>query len=143
MDQDPHRGSPSPASSPSRSALPSGISILNYDIAGTRDPAGEAFAATPEMWAAVRRYAGPADRVGNNPMFLESMTPWPVNISWALLSNRRSCYAGYDLALPFIPLPRQRGCGRSTRSSIASFPARAGPTTCATSRPNTAARSWW
>ena len=22
------------------------------------------------------------------------MTPWPVNISWALLSNRRSCYAG-------------------------------------------------
>ena len=89
-------------------ALPSGISILNYDIFGTRDPAGEAFAATPEMWAAVRRYAGPADRVGNNPMFLESMTPWPVNISWALLSNRRSCYAGYDLALPFIPLPRQR-----------------------------------
>ncbi len=89
-------------------ALPSGISILNYDIFGTRDPAGEAFAATPEMWAAVRRYAGPADRVGNNPMFLESMTPWPVNISWALLSNRRSCYAGYDLALPFIPLPRAR-----------------------------------
>ena len=65
--------------------LPSGISILNYDIVGTRDPAGEAFAATPEMWAAVRRHAGPADRVGNNPMFLESMTPWPVNISWALL----------------------------------------------------------
>jgi len=89
-------------------ALPSGISILNYDIFGTRDPAGEAFAATPEMWSAVRRYAGPADRVGNNPMFLESMTPWPVNISWALLSNRRSCYAGYDLALPFIPMPRQR-----------------------------------
>jgi hypothetical protein len=89
-------------------ALPSGISTLNYDIFGTRDPAGEAFAATPEMWAAVRRYAGPADRVGNNPMFLESMTPWPVNISWALLSNRRSCYAGYDLALPFIPLPRAR-----------------------------------
>ena len=89
-------------------ALPSGISILNYDIFGTRDPAGEAFAATPEMWSAVRRYAGPADRVGNNPMFLESMTPWPVNISWALLSNRRSCYAGYDLALPFIPVPRQR-----------------------------------
>ena len=88
--------------------LPSGISILNYDIFGTRDPAGEAFAATPEMWAAVRRYAGPADRVGNNPMFLESMTPWPGNLSWALLSNRRSCYAGFDLALPFVPLPRQR-----------------------------------
>jgi hypothetical protein len=88
--------------------LPSGIQILRYDIFGTRDPAGEAFAATPEMWAAVRRYAGPTERVGNNPMFLESMTPWPVNISWALLSNRRSCYAGYDLALPFVPLPRRR-----------------------------------
>ena len=88
--------------------LPSGIDILATTSSGTRDPAGEAFAATPEMWAAVRRHAGPADRVGNNPMFLESMTPWPVNISWALLSNRRSCYAGYDLALPFIPLPRQR-----------------------------------
>jgi hypothetical protein len=60
------------------------------------------------MWAAVRRHAGPADRIANNPMFLESMTPWPVNISWALLSNRRSCYAGFDLALPFVPLPRPR-----------------------------------
>lgn len=88
--------------------LPSGINILSSNMFGTRDLAGEAFAATPEMWAAVRRYAGPADRVGNNPMFLESMTPWPGNLSWALLSNRRSCYAGFDLALPFVPLPRQR-----------------------------------
>jgi hypothetical protein len=89
-------------------ALPSGISLFNYYVAGTRDPAGEAFAATPEMWAAVRKYAGPADRVANNPMFLESMTPWPGNLSWALLSNRRSCYAGLELALPFVPLPRPR-----------------------------------
>ena len=51
--------------------LPSGISILRYDMPGHADPAGQAFAATPEMWAAVRRYAGPADRVGNNPMFLD------------------------------------------------------------------------
>jgi hypothetical protein len=88
--------------------LPSGIDTLRYFAFGSPDPAGAAFAATPEMWAAVRRYAGPADRVGNNPMFMESMTPWPVNISWALLSNRRSCYAGYELSLPFIPLPRAR-----------------------------------
>lgn len=88
--------------------LPHGVSILNYYIAGTPEPAGRAFAATPEMWAAVRKYAGPSDRVANNPMFLESMTPWPGNLSWALLSNRRSCYAGFDLALPFIPLPRAR-----------------------------------
>ncbi|MPZ40450.1 MAG: hypothetical protein GEU95_20840 [Rhizobiales bacterium] len=88
--------------------LPSGIQLLANDIFGTRGGPGQAFAATPEMWAAVRRYAGPADRVGNNPAFLETMTPWPVNISWALLSSRRSCYAGYDLALPFVPLPRRR-----------------------------------
>ncbi|MBX9777027.1 MAG: hypothetical protein K2Y71_21820 [Xanthobacteraceae bacterium] len=89
-------------------ALPSGVSHFRYYIFGTRDPAGEAFAATPEMWAAVRRHAGPADRVANNPMFLESMSPWPGNLSWALLSNRRSCYAGFELALPFVPLPRPR-----------------------------------
>jgi hypothetical protein len=46
--------------------------------------------------------------VANNPLFLADMTPWPVNISWALLANRRSCYAGRDLALPFAPLTRQR-----------------------------------
>jgi hypothetical protein len=88
--------------------LPSGIDTLRYYAFGTPDPAGVAFAATPAMWAAVRRYAGPADRVGNNPMFLESMTRWPGNLSWALLSNRRSCYAGFELALPFVPVPRQR-----------------------------------
>lgn len=88
--------------------LPSGIDIFVHHISGSRDPADTAFAATPQMWAAVRKYAGPADRVGNNPMFLASMTPWPINISWALLSNRRSCYAGFDFALPFIPLPRPR-----------------------------------
>jgi hypothetical protein len=88
--------------------LPHGIDILRYYAFGTPEAAGRAFAATPEMWAAVRKYAGPADRVANNPMFLESMTPWPANLSWALLSNRRSCYAGYELALPFVPLPRAR-----------------------------------
>jgi hypothetical protein len=31
-----------------------------------------------------------------------------VNISWALMSNRRSCYAVDDLALPYVPLPRGR-----------------------------------
>lgn len=88
--------------------LPGGSAILTHNFSGTRDPAGEAFAGTPEMWSAVRRHAGPADRVGSNPLLSESMTPWPGNLSWALLSNRRSCYAGYDLALPFVPLPRQR-----------------------------------
>jgi hypothetical protein len=88
--------------------LPHGINLMRYFALGTPDLAGRAFAAAPEMWAAVRRHAGPTDRVANNPMFLESMTPWPGNLSWALLSNRRSCYPGYDLAIAFVPLPRAR-----------------------------------
>ena len=70
---------------------------------------GREFAQTPAMWAAVRRHSGPGERVGNNPLFLEDMTPWPVNLSWALLSNRSSCFAGRELTLAYAPLsPRQR-----------------------------------
>jgi hypothetical protein len=66
------------------------------------------FAQTPEMWAAVRRHAGPQERVANNPLFVADMTLWPVDISWALLANRRSCYAGRELALVYASLPRPR-----------------------------------
>jgi hypothetical protein len=41
-------------------------------------------------------------------MFLSNMTPWPVNISWALLADRRSCYAGNELAIPFAPISAAR-----------------------------------
>jgi hypothetical protein len=71
-------------------------------------PAARLFAASPELWAAVRRHSGPAERVGNNPLFLRAMTPWPVNISWALLSDRRSCFAGRELALVYTTLGLQR-----------------------------------
>ena len=47
-------------------------------------------------------------RVANNPLFLEDVTPWPVNISWALLANRSSCFAGRELALAFAPLSPER-----------------------------------
>ena len=36
------------------------------------------------------------------------MTPWPVNISWALLADRRSCFAGRELALVYTTLGPQR-----------------------------------
>ena len=36
------------------------------------------------------------------------MTPWPVNISWALLADRRSCYAGPALVGPVSALSEQR-----------------------------------
>jgi hypothetical protein len=36
------------------------------------------------------------------------MTLWPVDISWALLADRRSCFAGRELALVYASLPRPR-----------------------------------
>jgi hypothetical protein len=74
------------------------------------EPNGEArqFAQAPALWEAVRRHAGSDERVGNNPLFLKDATPWPANISWALMANRRSCYAGWEAALAFVPLPDAR-----------------------------------
>jgi hypothetical protein len=88
--------------------LPDGVETLAYNATGSRNDDAKAFAATPNLWTAVRQHAGPTDRIANNPLFLDSMTPWPANISWALLSNRRSCYAGSQLAVPFMPMPLRR-----------------------------------
>jgi hypothetical protein len=77
-------------------------------VAGRPRPGGKILAQTPELWDAVRRYAAPGARVANNPLFLRDITPWPVNISWALLANRSSCFAGRELALALAPLPRPR-----------------------------------
>jgi hypothetical protein len=62
------------------------------------------FAQTPNLWAAVRRHAPVGARVANNPLFLQDLTPWPANISWALLADRDSCFAGRELAIPFAAL---------------------------------------
>jgi hypothetical protein len=85
--------------------LPDTIQLLNEDFFASRSPSERLFATTPSMWQAVRRHAGPSERIANNPRFLDDMTPWPANISWALLGNRRSCYAGNELAIPFAPIP--------------------------------------
>jgi hypothetical protein len=66
------------------------------------------FAEAPDLWAGVRRHAGPGARIANNPHFLADLTPWPVNISWALLANRSSCFAGREMAIAFAPLPPNR-----------------------------------
>jgi hypothetical protein len=90
-------------------SLPATAQMIRYNFTGDTAPDGTVFAQTPELWDAVRRYAGPtADRVANNPLFLEDLTPWPVNLSWALLANRSSCFAGRELALAFAPLPASR-----------------------------------
>ncbi len=88
--------------------LPGGIELIHSNVVGRPEPDGKLFAQTPQMWAAVRRHAGADERVANNPLFLQDMTLWPVDISWALLADRRSCYAGRELTLVYTSLPRQR-----------------------------------
>jgi hypothetical protein len=86
--------------------LPGAVELIRSDMAGRHEADAKLFAQTPEMWAAVRRHAGPGERVANNPLFLADMTLWPVDISWALLADRRSCFAGRELALVYASLPR-------------------------------------
>ncbi|HEX3502688.1 MAG TPA: hypothetical protein VHU22_04770 [Xanthobacteraceae bacterium] len=89
-------------------SLPDSARMLASYIEGTVRPGGELFAQSPELWAAVRHYAPPSARVANNPLYLHDLTPWPVNISWALLANRSSCFAGREMALAFAPLSPER-----------------------------------
>jgi len=88
--------------------LPDGGWLIYQFAVGLPRRTEAAFAATTAMWEAVRRNSAPEDRVASNPLLLHDMTIWPVNISWALLSNRRSCYAGRELALPFASLSDER-----------------------------------
>lgn len=76
----------------------------------TGDPASSAadFAEAPAIWAAVRRHTPPDARVANNPAALADITPWTVNMSWALLADRRSCFAGHELAVAFAPLTAEQ-----------------------------------
>jgi len=86
--------------------IPGGLEIARGYAVGMPMPSAAALAETPGMWAAVRRHTAPDERVGNNPLFLKDSVRWPINISWALLADRRSCYAGWNLARPFVALPR-------------------------------------
>jgi len=86
--------------------LPQMTSMMRFYVCGQGpgDPAG--FVASQSLWDAVRRHAGPDDRIANNPLFEANVTPWPVNISWALLSDRPSCYAGWPTVIAFGAIPR-------------------------------------
>ena len=85
--------------------IPGGVQIVAQNLAGMRTPSAALLAESSRMWAAVRRYAAPGERVGNNPLFLADAVRWPINISWALFADRPSCYAGWDFARAFVPLP--------------------------------------
>lgn len=88
--------------------LPDGAGIAYENAVGTPMPSAQAFTQLPELWAAVRRYAGPDERVGNNPEFLRDVVRWPVNMSWALFAHRRSCYAHWELARAYVALPQRQ-----------------------------------
>lgn len=84
--------------------LPDAFELARGNAVGEAGSQGRVFADDPELWNAVRREVAPDIRVASNPGRLERLTPWPVNISWALLSRRRSCFAGKEMALAFAPL---------------------------------------
>jgi hypothetical protein len=89
-------------------SLPDTAKLIRDNVAGLPAAEDRIFARSPDLWAAVRRYAPPAARVANNPLYLQDLTPWPVNISWALLADRSSCFAGLEMALAFAPLRVER-----------------------------------
>jgi hypothetical protein len=88
-------------------SLPDTVAMIRSNVAGTPALDGAVFAQAPDLWTAVRRYAAPTSRVVNNPLFLQDLTPWPANMSWALLANRSSCFAGRELALALAPLSKE------------------------------------
>ncbi len=95
------------------SLLAAGLGLVDgvLDLHGYATAGGAVsrdFTADAAMWQAVRRHAGPDDRVAANPMLEADLTPWPVNISWALQADRRSCFAGREMALAFAPLSAAR-----------------------------------
>jgi hypothetical protein len=89
-------------------SLPDTAKMIHDNVRGRPRPDGNVLAQTPELWAAVRRIAPPAARVANNPLFPKDLAPWPINISWALLANRSSCFAGRELTLAYALLPPER-----------------------------------
>jgi hypothetical protein len=89
-------------------SLPDAAMMVSGNWRGSAAANEAVFAQAPELWAAVRRHAPAGARVANNPLFLQDLTPWPANISWALLADRSSCFAGRELAIPFAALPPER-----------------------------------
>ncbi len=88
--------------------LPDTVRMMRDYTAGQRPGDARALAQSADLWQAVRRHTAPQDRVANNPSFTGAATPWPVNISWATLSDRASCFAGWETVLAYSALPKNR-----------------------------------
>jgi hypothetical protein len=89
-------------------ALPEAGRLAAGDLTGPARPGMERFTAAPALWETVRRYAGPDERIANNPLSLDRMTNWPTNIGWGLLADRRSCYSTWELTQVYTTLPHDR-----------------------------------
>jgi hypothetical protein len=88
--------------------VPATLGNISGDLAPRPTASARIFAETPALWAAVRRHTQGDERVANNPLFMADMSAWPINISWALMANRASCFAGRELAMPFVAIPQAR-----------------------------------
>jgi hypothetical protein len=88
--------------------LPDGLRLIAENASGKPSSSAETFALSPALWQAVRRHAPPDARVASNPALFADITPWPVNLSWALFADRRSCFAGNELAIAFAALSPER-----------------------------------
>ncbi len=84
------------------------VRLARGDLVGTPRADDARFAAEPALWAAVRAHSSPDERVANDPYALNAMTPWPVNIGWSLLADRRSCYSTWELAQVYTSMPHDR-----------------------------------
>lgn len=87
---------------------PEAFRLIAGNFVGVPRPGAETFAHAPDAWSRVRELTGPAERVANNPLSLSKLTPWAVNIGWALLANRRSCYAAWELDQVYTSVPHER-----------------------------------
>lgn len=88
-------------------ALPDGFILLRQNVVGRLSEDGVRFRDAPALWAAVRRHTAPDERIASNPRLMRDLAPWSISLSWALLANRRSCFAGSELALAFASLPAE------------------------------------
>jgi hypothetical protein len=89
-------------------SLPDSAAMIYANWRGNAAADESVFAQAPELWSALRRYAPANARIANNPLYLQDLTPWPGNMSWALLADRNSCFGGREMAIPFAPLPPER-----------------------------------
>jgi hypothetical protein len=87
-------------------ALPDGVALLRRNAVGETSADAARFAGAPVLWAAVRRHAATNERVASNPHMTGRLLPWDISLSWALLADRRSCFAGNELTLTFAPISR-------------------------------------